>query len=92
MARGFTKKNPFADLDQEYKDNISNMDEVEMRKRIAEVALNEHENREAKKKDQDLKEKQSAAKFAGAQYMEATKMNKLRISYAHFILESRGKV
>lgn len=92
MARGFGKKNPFADLDQEYKDNIANMTEEEIRKRCAEVALNEHENREAKKQDMDLKEKLEAAKFAGAQYAEATKLNKLRIAYAHFILESRGKI
>lgn len=93
MARkGFAKKNPFSDLDQEYKDTIANLDEVEIRKRAAEVALNEHENRENKKKDGDLKEKLSAAKFAGAQYSEATKMNRLRIAYAHFILEAKGKV
>lgn len=90
--RGFAKKAPFADLDQDFKDTVANMSEEEIRKRISEVALNEHENREAKKKDMDLKEKQSAAKFAGAQYVEATKMNKLRIAYAHFILEGRGKV
>lgn len=92
MARGFKKKVPFADLDQDFKDTIANMTDEDIRKRCAEVALNEHENRENKKKDLDLKEKQEAAKFAGAQYAEATKMNKLRIAYAHFILESRGKV
>ena len=90
--RGFAKKSPFSDLDQEFKDTIASMAEEEIRKRIAEVALNEHENRENKKKDMDLKEKLSAAKFAGAQYAEATKMNKLRIAYAHFILEGQGKV
>lgn len=89
--RGFSKKSPFSDLDQEYKDTVANLDEIEIKKRISEVALNEHENREAKKADQDLKEKLSAAKFAGAQYSEATKMNRLRIAYAHFILESKGK-
>lgn len=93
MGRGFgKKKSPFADLDAEYKTNIENMTEEEIKKRISEVALAEHENREAKKADQDLKEKLSAAKYAGAQYAEGTKMNRLRIAYAHFILESRGKV
>ena len=70
--RGFAKKAPFADLDQDFKDTVANMSEEEISKRISEVALNEHENRENKKKDMDLKEKQSAAKFAGAQYVEAT--------------------
>ncbi len=92
MARKFSKKNPFADLDQEYKDNIANMQDEEIKKRVSEIAIAEHENREAKKKDQDLKDKQEAVKFAAAQYVEGTKMNRLRIAYAHFILESRGKV
>lgn len=92
MARKFTKKSPFADLDQEYKDTLAAMQDEDIKKRVSEVSLNEHENREAKKKDQDLKDKVAAVKFAGAQYAEATKMNRLRIAYAHFILESRGKV
>lgn len=93
MARGYgrKKKAPFADLDQDFKDTVASMSDEEIKKRCAEVALAEHENREAKKADTDLAEKLGAAKFAGEQYREATKMNKLRIAYAHFILEARGK-
>lgn len=91
MARKFSKKSPFADLDQEYKDGIASMTEEEINKRIAEVAKAEHENRENKKKDQDLKNQQALAKQAGAQYADATKMNRLRIAYGYFILESKGK-
>lgn len=91
MARGFKKKSPFADLDQEFKDTIDNMSDEDIKKRVSEVAIAEHENRANKAKDEDLAEKVAAAKFAGEQYREATKMNKLRIAYAHFILESRGK-
>lgn len=90
--RGAKKKSPFADLDSEYKSTIENMTEEEIKKRISEVALNEHENVQAKKLDQDLNEKKAAAKMAGQQYADATKMNRLRIAYAHFILEARGKV
>jgi hypothetical protein len=45
------KKSPFADLDQELKDTLANMSEEEIRRRISEVALAEHENRTAKKAD-----------------------------------------
>lgn len=86
------KKSPFADLDNDFKTTIENMTEDEIRRKAAEIALNEHENREAKKKDLDLKQKQEAVKYAAAQYTENTKMNRLRIAYAHFILEARGKV
>lgn len=94
MGRRFGggKKSLFADLDQEFKTTIESFTDDEVRKRIAEVAIAEHENRVAKKNDVDLAEKLSAAKFAGEQYRDATKMNKLRIAYAHSILEGRGKV
>lgn len=92
MPRFGKKKSPFADLDQDFKDTVANMTDEEVKKRCAEVALAEHENRLAKKADVDLADKAAAAKFAGEQYREATKMNKLRIAYAHFILEARGKV
>ncbi len=92
MARGFKKKGKFDDLDSDFKTNVENMTDEEIKRRISEVAIAEHENREAKTKDTDLADKMAAVKFAGEQYREASKMNKLRIAYAHFILESRGKV
>jgi len=91
MARSFKKKVPFSELDQEFKDTISNMTDVEIRNKLAEITLNDHENRMAKKQDVDLAEKVAAAKFAGEGYREAAKMNRLKVSYAHFILEARGK-
>lgn len=86
------KKNPFADLDQPYKDSIAAMDEAAIRKLCSDVALAEHENRQNQAKDEDLKEKKEAVKMAAEQYTEATKMNKQRIAYAHYILESKGKI
>lgn len=86
------KKSPFADLDSEFKTAIEGMTDEDIKKKVSEVSLNEHENRAAKKADQDLKQKQEAVKYAGAQYSEATKMNRLRIAYAYFLLEARGKV
>lgn len=89
---GRPKKNEFEDLDSDFKTSIESATDEEIRKKIAQVALNEHENRANKGKDEDLKNAKDKAKEAGRQYAEATAANKARISYAHFILESRGKV
>ena len=90
--RPSNKKNEFENLDQDFKDTISNMNNEEIRKKIAEVALNEHENKLAQKKDEDLKRKIELVKCAKEPYTEATKMNRYRISYAHYILNSRGNI
>ena len=89
--RGRPKKNPFEDLDDEYKSFIEGATDEEIRHRISEVAINEVLNQEAKGDDQDLAEKLEAAKGAGLQYKEASAMNKARIGYAKTILEARGK-
>lgn len=92
MARGRKKKQPFEDLDQDFKDDVANMKDEDIRAKLAEVAINEHENREAKKQDQDLQQKHDAYSLAGEIYREGTKMNKLRTGYCYNILEARGKV
>jgi hypothetical protein len=86
-----SKKNPFEDLDPEFKETVEAMSDEDIKKKISEVAINEHENRSAMKADMDLAEKKEIAKLAGEQYAEATKANRLRISYAYAVLESRGK-
>jgi hypothetical protein len=43
MARGFKKKGKFDDLDSEFKSNIENMTDEEIKRRISEVAIAEHE-------------------------------------------------
>lgn len=90
--RGRPKKAAFSDLDQEFKDTVANMTDDEIRRKLAEVAIAEHENKEAKKADVDLQQKKEAYNVAGAQYREATAQNKLRTAYAYSILEARGKV
>ena len=92
MARGRKKKEQFADLDSDYQVLIQNMKDGEVRNKIAEVAMNQVELMKMKKEDQHLKEVQNTAKEAGAQYRDGSKMNRLRIEYARFILEGRGKV
>jgi len=92
MRRTKKEKSPWAALDDDYKDTLASFNDEEIRRRIAQVALDEVVNQEAKKADEDLKAKVESAKFAGEAYREATKMNKLRIGFAHSILEARGKV
>lgn len=90
--KGRKAKLPFEDLDQEFKDLVANLQDDDIRKKMAEVAINEHENQLAKKADQDLESKKEQYKIAGELYKEATKGNKLRIKYCYSILEARGKV
>lgn len=92
MARGRPKKSPFADLDQDFKDVVANYKDEEIRAKLCEVAINEHENREAKRLDLDLQQKKEIAALAGEIYRESTKMNKLRTEYCYDILAARGKL
>jgi hypothetical protein len=92
MARGRKKKNRFEDLDSVFKDEVANMKDEEIRNRLAQIAINEHENREAKKKDTDLESKKEQYRIAGEIYREATKANKLRTEYCYDVLQARGKV
>jgi hypothetical protein len=92
MARGRPKKEPFADLSPEYRTEIENASEEDIRKKISLVALAEAENVDNKKNDEHLKEVGMALQEAGAQYKEASKANKQKIGYARSILEARGKL
>lgn len=93
MARkkSSTPKDPFEDLDKEFRDKIPELDEPQIRDIIATVSLNEVHNQMNKANDQDLTDKKEAAKFAAEQYTKATKMNKLRLKYARQVLSDKGK-
>lgn len=84
-------KDPFAELDPDFKNAVESMSEVELRHKIAEVAMNEADNKRLEKEDQDLAEKKELVKSAAEQYRSATKANVLRIGYCKSILEARGK-
>lgn len=92
MARPpkLTKKDPFEALDTDFKDTIAAATPLDIRSRIAKVALDELANQQAKGEDQDLAEKVEQAKFAGEGYKEATKMNKLRIAFCKRALQDKG--
>ena len=85
------KKNPFEDLGPAFKELVEAMSDEDIKKKISEVAIDQHENLAAKKADMDLAEKKEIHDQAGLQYKEATKANVMRISYAYSVLESRGK-
>ncbi len=88
MAR--PKKDKWADMPEEFKVDIEEMDETAIRSRIAQVALNQAELMAAKILDDDLTSKREAAKEAGAVYREGTKLNKLKIEYCKEVLDGRG--
>ena len=90
--RGRPAKNEFQDLAPEFKEIVEGMSDDEIKFQMAKVSVDEHENRANKKNDQDLEEKKAVYSQAGAIYKEATKANKLKISYCYHILESRGKL
>jgi ElaB/YqjD/DUF883 family membrane-anchored ribosome-binding protein len=91
--RGFKgPKDPYEDLDSDYKDAIAASTVEDINKRIAEIAKNEQDNLKAKGDDQDLKEKKEAATEAGKQYKDASKQNRLRILFAMRVLGDKGKV
>jgi len=78
-------------LDEDFKTAVEDGSEEEIRALISKTAIAEYENQVAKKNDVDLQEKKAAAKYAGEVYSDNTKVNKARISYAYYILSSRGK-
>lgn len=92
MRKQHQKKSPFSDLDDDFKDTVANMSDDEIKRKLAEIAINDHENTEAKKQDQDLESKKQVYSMACEPYKEAKKANRLRTSYCYSILESRGKV
>lgn len=91
MGRPKKDKDPWADLDSDFKDSAAAMGEGEIRTRIAETTLNQEALMDAKGKDQDLAQKKEAYSTAGAGYREATKANKLRVKYLRYMLEVKGK-
>lgn len=92
MARPKKDSNPFAALDEDFRTAIESGTDDEIRRKVSDVAFNEQENQRMKAEDMQLQEAKAAAKEAGEQYSDASKMNKLRIRYAFSVLDARGKV
>lgn len=88
---GRAKKDPFEDLDADFKDSVAAMSELEVRQKISSVALNQVALLEAKDADEDYQTKKEIASEAGAVYREGTKMNKIRIAFCKRVLGDKGK-
>lgn len=91
MGRGRPKKDKFDILDAEFKNAVAGMDEVAIRKKISEIALNQVALLIAKENDQDLAEKKEAYSVAGEVYREGSKMNKVSIEFCRQVLSDKGK-
>ena len=92
MGRKFKgPKDPFAKLDSDFKDAVAGMQEAEARDRIAKITMDTQALLAARKDDEDLKQKQAAARDAGAVYRDAHKMNNLRIEFIRRRLGDLGK-
>lgn len=79
-------------LPEDWRLEVERMDPAQIKTTLAEVTLNERENQNNKKLDQDLAEKKEAYATAAAGYKEATKANKLRITFLLKTLESKHAI
>ena len=84
-------KDKFAELDEDFKNEVAGMDEAGIKARIASITLNQAALIEARDNDQDLTNAKETAKVAGAVYREGTKANKLRIGFCRRVLGDKGK-
>ena len=88
--RGRKKKGEFADLDQEFMDNLAAASEDEIRKKVTEIAMETEALRAAKAEDEDLKAARARLSEAGRVYSEQEKGSKLRLKFVRSILKGRG--
>lgn len=93
LSEKYRKASSLNDFRIEYaKDLNGAADDAKLKDAIATSALDEVANLKEKDLDVDLTQAKSLLKAANETYSDGTKMNRLRVGYAHFILEARGKV
>jgi secreted Zn-dependent insulinase-like peptidase len=93
MGRGRPKKDKdeFQDLPEEFKAVVvAKTDPDEIKKLIAEAAMNDVALRAAKKEDQHLKEVTEQKAEAELMYKDGAKQNKLKIEFCKRVLSDRG--
>lgn len=83
-------KDPWKDLPPEWREKVEAAKDEDIRTEGGSVAFAEVANQMMKAGDEDLAMRQAEAKEAGQQYVDATKVNKGKLAYLRFILESRG--
>jgi hypothetical protein len=92
MARKLAmKKDKWDDVPSEFKEALYSASDEEVKQKVAQIAIGQAELMIAKKQDQALEEAKEVYTAASAIYRDGTKANRLKIEFAHYVLESRGK-
>lgn len=90
MPKKNDKKSPYDSLPSEWKESVSSMSLAQIDDEIVKVAKAQEDNLKAMKDDPDLENLKWQVKEASAPYRDATKANKLKISYAIEMIEAKG--
>ena len=91
MGRPKKDKDPFADLDSEFRDSVATGDVAKIRDLIAQTALNQQALEQAQEDDEDLAEKKETVKYAMEPYNDGKRANKLKIKYCRQVLGDKGE-
>jgi hypothetical protein len=90
MPKKSDKKSPYDSLPMEWKESVSSMSLAQIDDEIVKTAKLQEDNVKAMKDDPDLENLKYQVKEVAAPYREATKANKLKISYAIEMIEAKG--
>lgn len=90
--RGRPKKQPGADLEPTLKASLEGMSDVDLRKKVSEVALYRNVRIEAMKADPVIAEARKNLNEAAADYKLEIKGADAQIQFASHLLDSRGKL
>lgn len=89
-GRGRPKKDPFADLSEDFQAEVLIMTVDEIRAKMGDVAKVIAQTVETRKADIDLADKKEAVKDAGAVYKEVIDASNLKIRFMMQLLSDKG--
>lgn len=89
-GRGRPRKDPFADLPEDFKANTEHMSVDELRQTMGDISKVSEETKQARKDDIDLADKKEAVKEAGAVYKEILDANSLKTRWLMRLLSNKG--
>lgn len=82
----------FEKIDREEKSNLENMSDEEIRAKVSELALYKQARKDTMQADPEVIRLSEALSSEKADYQDEIKGADLKIKYAKFLLESRGKL
>lgn len=88
--KGFSKKDPHANLPEGFKDAIDGMSRDEIRKRISDIAILDCEYKAALKADPDVAQAKDSLKNLMQPYRDDIKSCKAQIAYCKEVLDAKG--